>query len=316
MFTAIYKAHEHILKTTKADELANLEPNDIVWVDLHKATEAERKQVELLFEINLDNFELALEMEKVSKYIETQDSIILNSTYLLAKSGEYDELTATQILKNQTLISCRSEELKSFGETRKRIESNQKSFSDGYNVLLTIFEVRIDLNANLLQTLAREVELLGKEITANSTPNEKILLDITALQEKTMVIRENLIDYQRLISAMLKSDRFPGSCNERLRILIKDIGSLIQQIEFSFERLAYLQNTIMGLINLAQNNTIKIFTIISVIFMPPTLIASWYGMNFKMMPELQWAFGYPFAIGLMIFSSIMTLTIFRWNRWL
>jgi magnesium transporter len=96
----------------------------------------------------------------------------------------------------------------------------------------------------------------------------------------------------------------------------KDIGSLLQHAQFISERLEYLQNTFLGLVNIEQNTVIKIFTVVTVVFMPPTLIASIYGMNFKHMPELAWMGGYPFAIALMILSSMLFLWYFRRKKWL
>ncbi|MNX82568.1 Magnesium transport protein CorA [compost metagenome] len=103
---------------------------------------------------------------------------------------------------------------------------------------------------------------------------------------------------------------------ERLRVIMKDVMSLLQHTQFSFERLEYLQDTLMGLVNIEQNKIIKIFTVVSVVFMPPTLIASVYGMNFRVMPELNFKFGYPIAIVLMIASSVFTLLFFKRKKWL
>jgi magnesium transporter len=102
----------------------------------------------------------------------------------------------------------------------------------------------------------------------------------------------------------------------KVKIIIKDINSLIDHTNFLFERLEYLQNTFLGLVNIDQNKIIKIFTVVTVIFMPPTLIASLYGMNFKFIPELNWIFGYPFAIVLMISSSLVALLFFKKQKWL
>jgi magnesium transporter len=98
--------------------------------------------------------------------------------------------------------------------------------------------------------------------------------------------------------------------------MIQDVDSLVSHTSFLFERLEYLQNTFLGLIDMEQNKIIKIFTVMTVVFMPPTLIASLYGMNFQFMPETQWEYGYPMALGLMVLSSLMTLFFFRWKKWL
>jgi len=119
-----------------------------------------------------------------------------------------------------------------------------------------------------------------------------------------------------VMSAILKSERFPAKKDERIRIMLKDTGSLLTHTAFSFERLEFLQNTFLGLMNIEQNKIIKMFSVVAVIFMPPTLIASMYGMNFKLLPELEWQFGYPFAILLMMASSGLTLLYFRRKGWL
>ena len=115
---------------------------------------------------------------------------------------------------------------------------------------------------------------------------------------------------------MLKSKLFPKEDYENMRIMIKDVGSLLDHTSFNFERLEFLQNTFLGLVDMEQNRIIKIFTVVTVIFMPPTLIASAYGMNFKFMPELDQVWGYPFAILLMALSSVFTLLFFRRKKWL
>lgn len=131
-----------------------------------------------------------------------------------------------------------------------------------------------------------------------------------------MLMRENIIDKQRVISSMLRSEFISDELQPRLTIIIKDINSLIEHIKFSFDRLDYLQDAFLGYVNIEQNKIIKIFTIVSVIFMPPTLIASIYGMNFLFMPELDKKWGYPIALLLMVLSSLIILFYFRKRKWL
>ncbi|MNU90573.1 Magnesium transport protein CorA [compost metagenome] len=149
-----------------------------------------------------------------------------------------------------------------------------------------------------------------------SDPEEKTLRKIAELQENTILIRESITDKQRLISALMRSPFIDNETGERLRVIMKDVMSLLQHTQFSFERLEYLQDTLMGLVNIEQNKIIKIFTVVSVVFMPPTLIASVYGMNFRIMPELNWSFGYPVAVIMMIASSVLTLLYFKRKKWL
>jgi magnesium transporter len=115
---------------------------------------------------------------------------------------------------------------------------------------------------------------------------------------------------------MLKSRLFPKELLPRLTMIVKDINSLFEYTRFGFERLDYLQDTFLGMVNIQQNKIIKIFTVVSVIFLPPTLIASMYGMNFANMPELSWKFGYPFSIALMVAFSGAVLWYFKRKKWL
>jgi magnesium transporter len=146
--------------------------------------------------------------------------------------------------------------------------------------------------------------------------DEDILIQIKNLQEKVTILRQNIMDKQRVISNLLKCDFFPEELQPRLTMVIKDINSLFEYTRFGFDRLDYLQDTFLGLVNIEQNKIIKIFTVVNVIFLPPTLIASMYGMNFKNMPELDWQLGYPFSIALMIVFTLIVLLIFRLKKWL
>ncbi|HIQ24524.1 MAG TPA: magnesium and cobalt transport protein CorA, partial [Persephonella sp.] len=118
------------------------------------------------------------------------------------------------------------------------------------------------------------------------------------------------------LSALLKSYKVPKPLREEFRIMIKDVNSLIDYANFNFDRLDYLQNTFLGLLNIEQNKVMKIFTLMSVIFLPPTLIAAIYGMNFQYMPELGWKYGYPLTLILMVLSAITPLYIFKKKGWL
>ncbi|MBC7915143.1 MAG: magnesium and cobalt transport protein CorA, partial [Pyrinomonadaceae bacterium] len=198
-----------------------------------------------------------------------------------------------------------------------RIKSSPGSYSNGYQILLTILETSIDLDADLIEGLAKRIAELNQQlILKKNRPDEEILIQLSLFQNETMSLRENIIDKQRLISSLMKSSIFPEEHKDVLRIMIRDISSILEHNKFAFERLEYLQDTFMGFVNIEQNRIIKIFTVATVAFMPPTLIASIYGMNFEFMPELAWKQGYLFAILLMFLSSIITLIYFKKKNWL
>jgi magnesium transporter len=198
-------------------------------------------------------------------------------------------------------------DLKIFADTVRRLKSPsslENNKEHGLNVFLTVLETRIDGDADLIEAINRKLNAFSRELLTQRSLKEDLLLGIAQLQENVMVLHETITEKQRVVSSMIRIPEFNKIENERLKIIMNDITSLIQHSQFSSERLEYLQNTFLGLANIEQNQVIKIFTVVTVVFMPPTLIASIYGMNFSFMPELKWATGYPFAIALMIVSSV------------
>ncbi len=316
MLRVFYNHKGKILRETDPEALADLMEEDIFWVDLHYASPEEKAIVEKLFTVSFQTAQQAEEIESSSRYIETEDMLIVNSNFLTLREEGYGNHPVSFILHNDILFTSRSADLRSFAETVRKMKIIPHQHDTGIKQLVAIFETRVDLDADLIEAVARDISSITKTLGYDKNIDEDVLLKITRFQETTMLLRENIVDKQRVVSAMLRSQHFPADSYERLRILIKDINSILEHANFSFERLEYLQNTFLGLVNIEQNKIIKIFTVVSVIFMPPTLIASIYGMNYEVMPELGFTFGYPMALGLMVLSSLVTLWLFRRKRWL
>ncbi|HEY8400126.1 MAG TPA: magnesium/cobalt transporter CorA [Cytophagaceae bacterium] len=316
MIAIYYKSGTNILKSVDKEDLGTIPTSDIVWIDLNFPRQDEQQLVEEIMHVNLHNRQQAEEIEISSKYIELENAIIINSSFLVESDAYLKNETVTFILKDNWLITYRNADLKAFKDTVKKFKANMQSYYNGFHFLVSLFEHKIDLNADLLEDLSKEITSISKTISLGDNLDESLLLKINNYQERTMVLRENIIDKQRIVSAMLRSEAYPTEVYNKLRILIKDISSILDHSSFNFERLEYIQNTFLGLVDLQQNKIIKIFTVVSVIFLPPTLIASVYGMNFHKMPELDWEMGYPFAIFLMVLSSVTTLLVFRRKRWL
>ncbi|MBJ2176502.1 magnesium/cobalt transporter CorA [Aureibaculum sp. A20] len=290
-----------------------LNPN-IIWIDIFNATKEEITEVEKYFNVELFTSQESEEIESSSKYNETEDEIGINLNFLRTEKRNHVNEPVSFILKKNFLITQREQEYKTFLDTYKKIKSVQPK--NGTDVLLSILDTRIDFDADLIEDLTDKISGISKGLVKDNNLEREILLKITGYQESTISIRENIIEKQRILSAILKSKFFPQKNYEIIQVMIKDVGSLLDHTSFNFERLEFLQNTFLGLVNMEQNRIIKIFTVVTVIFMPPTLIASMYGMNFKFIPELDKPWGYPFAIGLMIISSVLTLLFFKRKRWL
>jgi magnesium transporter len=297
---------------TNPDDCARM-----VWVDLQSSDEEERKRVENTFGIELFTPQEAEEIESSSRYFEDEESIEANNAFIIHENKTYFTAPVSFILKKEILFTVRNADVRSFAETVRKLKIYKNSTTlKGLHILLTILETQIDLDADFIELVTKLTNNVSKSLIKEKSYSEDILIHITELQENTILARESIVDKQRLVSSLLKSASVGDIEKDRLRIVIKDVNSLLQHTEFSFERLEYLQNTFLGLVNIEQNKVIKIFTVVTVVFMPPTLIASIYGMNFHLMPELSSNYGYPFALVLMIVSSLGFLWFFKRRKWL
>ena len=309
-----YKENEKIRIARQLDILKEIDKKDIIWIDLVDVKEEVENELEQFLKIYIQEDEEIEEIEMSSRYIQTDDSIVANANFLL---DSYDVEPVSFIIKNDILVSVRDVDLQSFNDTVKKMFVNTRNFPTGYHVLVALMETRVEFDADMIEDTTDKITKLSEKITkASDKVDEDVLIQIKDLQEKVTIIRQNIMEKQRVISTILKCDFFPDDLQPRLTMIIKDINSLFEYTKFGFDRLDYLQDTFLGLVNIEQNKIIKIFTVVNVIFLPPTLIASMYGMNFDFMPELHWQYGYLFSLGLMIAFTLIVLLIFRLKKWL
>ncbi len=314
------KESSRVVSSSDLEKLNDLSYDEVLWIDLVSPTADERTAVESFLNISLQTQQQAEEIESSSRYYETESALYANTSFLISdKDSGLSTEQVSFILCEGVLVSIRPIGLRAFNETIRRLYANHRMYPTCFHVMVSVLESRIDIDADMLEVIAKEVTLLNKQPldkTAEVRLDSDLLLKINSLQESTMMLRESVIDKQRVVSSILKSERFPSDTVPKLNLIIRDIGSLVSHADFAFERLEFLQNTVMGLISLEQNKVIKIFTVASLIFMPPTLISSIYGMNFHHMPELGWSLGYPWALLLMVLSVAITLTFFKIKKML
>lgn len=314
MIRIFYREGDKVLKETDVKQLAVLE--NIIWVDLQSPSSDEEEWVENKCDISIQTPAEIAEIESSSRYFERNNEITCNSTYLRLDDGQYSKHPVSFILKKSTLYTFRQAELSTFADVNRKIKTNNEIFNSGYDVMMSIQETRIDLDADMIEKVSHEISGFSKLLTTGSNKYSELLLEITGLQENTMTLRESIIDKQRVLSYLLKSINFPEDKKGRLRIVLKDINSLIEHSAFNFERLEYLQDTITGLINIEQNRIMKRFTVFSIAFLPPTLISGIFGMNFVVMPMLSSEWGFFASIVLMMLSSSIVLLIFKRKGWI
>ncbi len=316
MTTIYLKQYNKIVRNPDAKLFEELGYDDILWIDLLSPSLKEQKEVENFMEINLQSRQEVEEIETSSKYFETENAIFANTNFFVSQSGSFTTEPVSFAVSEGVLITMRNSEYRTFTEAEKRLQMNYRAYPTGYHMLISILEIRIDADADMVEAMSKQIAALSKDITDSEKVAQTEVKRISMLQENTMLIREIIFDRQRILSGILKSERFPNDIYPRLQLMIKDVNSIINHADFSFERLDFLRETTLSLINLELNNTTKIFTTASVFFMPATLIASIYGMNFRFMPELEWKYGYLFAIGFILLVSFLTYRFFKLKKWL
>ncbi len=327
MITLYLKQFNKIIRNADLKLFDSLNCEDVLWIDMLDPSFKEQRIVETFMDISLQTRQQIEEIETTSKYSESENSIISNSNFFLPQEEDFIiEPVSFIITKSKALVSVRNYEMRTFRDAEKRLQMSFKSYPTGFHIFASLLEVRIDYDADLVEATAKAVAALSRDIAREDNIDKQILRRIGRLQENTMMLRENIFDRQRVLWMIRRSERFPADISPRLQLMIKDVNSLISHADFAFQRLDYIQDSALGLINIEQNEIVKIFSVAAVIFMPATLIASIYGMNFSFMPELSWSYtlengdvvplGYIFAICLILLSSCATIWFFKFKKWL
>ena len=296
---------------------------EALWIDLENPSPEVTAQIEALYEVRFPSSQEEAEIEASSRY-QVEDDYVRISLRLLELSTsdqngpQLQEQSLSILWLPNKLITLRKHQTRILADLVRRLKTATPPPRTPHHILLALLEQIVDTDADHVELLSQLIYRLSTEIKNFSDVDvqQSIVLRIQALQELIIRLREGLFDIQRVLSLLIRSQNFTEDNRETIRILLKDISSLIDHTNFAFQRLEALQNTLLSLINIDQNRIIKIFTVITVVFMPPTLIASVYGMNFDFMPELHWKYGYLFAWMVIIISSLITLWYFRWRRWL
>ena len=259
MITIYLKQYNKIIRNADVELFDELGYDDILWIDMITPSIKEQKSVEKFMEISLQTKQQVEEIESTSKYSETETAIISNSNFFVPTGDSFVVEPVSFIISNEgVLVSVRNAESRTFRETEKKLQMNYRNYSTGYHIFISLLEVRIDFDADLVELVAKQVSALSKDINSEDSIDKDLIHRINGLQESTMVLRENIFDRQRVLSGILRSERFPHDIYPRLQLMIKDVNSLINHADFSFQRLDYIQDAALGLINIEQNEIVKI----------------------------------------------------------
>ncbi len=299
-------------------DLEKIEP---IWVDLLAPTKAQRHLIGQFYGLDLPDPDELTDLEASARfYVEqNQEEIHINSDFLLDKEGEARSVPVAFVLRGDTLFSVRDEELPVFRLQRLRARTQPGFVSDSRDLLLDLYGAEAEYSADSLENIYTKLESVSRNVLSQTMTDEeaaRTLADIAEEEDLNGRIRRNMLDTQRAVSFLLRRKLLSPTQLEDAQQILRDIESLNSHTAFLFDKINFLMDATVGFININQNKVIKIFSVASVALLPPTLIASIYGMNFNNMPELDWVFGYPFALGLMVFSVLIPYLFFRRKGWL
>ena len=321
MLNIFYRENGKILLSQSEKDFSRITLQDTVWIDLVDPEGAEKRVVEAFLGTEIQSRAQAEEIESSSRYFESDDAIFANTNFLTPGPEEYQMQAVSFTIVDETLTTLREVPLRSFTELQRRMQVNPKQYPSGFSVFASILDQRVDLDADMIEILSKEISQYARRINEEEDIDKELLIDISQLQENTMVVRENVVDKQRLISNLMRSSKVPRNLETRLNVLLQDISSLINHTNFCFERLEYLQDTVLGLINLEQNKIMKVFTVVSVFLMPPTLIAGFYGMNVRLpmiaadQPNASF-WNWIIILGIMAISCLVIWYVFKKKKML
>ncbi|MDY6891439.1 MAG: magnesium/cobalt transporter CorA [Pseudomonadota bacterium] len=287
------------------------------WIDLQEPDPQERTRVEQLFPETLPDADEVEEIESSARYFVEGSDLHVHSLFLYQSEGRFKTATVAFTLQPERLISTRDVELPDFRLTRLRARRGWIEANSPLQILMALFEQKVDNLADQLEDLHRDLEQLSVEILENREAELGDQLDrLSKLEDSNGKIRLCLMDTQRSTSFLLRHIRDQKREVKTFREILRDLDTLMAHATFVFEKINFLMNAAQGFINIRQNQIIKIFSIAAVVFLPPTLVGTVYGMNFELMPELSWAYGYPMALGLMVVSAISPYLLFKRKGWL
>ena len=241
MLNIFYRENGKIFCLEGEKSLKDLRLEDVVWIDLIQPSGAEKHSVEDFLGTEIQSRAQAEEIESSSRYYEADDAIFANTNFLTPGPEEYMMQPVSFTIVEDTLTTLREVPLRSFTELQRRLQVNPKQYPSGFSVFASILDQRVDLDADMIELLSKEISQYSKRISDQEDIDEELLIDISRLQENTMIVRENVVDKQRLISNLMRSSQVPKSLEGRLNVLLQDISSLINHTNFCFERLEYLQ---------------------------------------------------------------------------
>ena len=322
----VYLPRGTSLERQVIDEAGTI-PAGAVWFDLVTPTVAEDKLLEGTLGIAVPTREEMQEIEVSSRLYQENGARYMTATLMCQSDTATPKTTAvTFILAGHKLVTVRYDEPRPFTLISNKLARQCAPTVSGESILMDLLDAVIDRNADILERAGAEIDRASHDIfepegrrVDRTITYRYILKTIGRKGDLTSKVRESLVSIGRLVLYLANEAdtmKWPKEMRAQLKSMQRDVQSLSDHATYLANKVTFLLDAMIGVMSVEQNNIIKIFSVAAVALMPPTLIASIYGMNFKHMPELDWSFGYPLAIALMVIAAILPYWFFKWKRWL
>ncbi|NBC23304.1 MAG: magnesium/cobalt transporter CorA [Gammaproteobacteria bacterium] len=292
---------------------------DCQWIDLVAPDDQERTLIDRRYGEVVPDADEMEELEASARYYTDDDGIHVHSLFMYRQDGRVKNGTVAFTLKPDRLITSRDHEMPDFRLLRLRVRNARVEARTPVDVMLTLLEQKVEHLADELEHLYQELDEVSYSVLKEEPDGGDLESDIDELAEiedTNGKVRLCLMDTQRSVSYLVRHIRDYPEVIEGCREVLRDGESLLAHTNFVSEKVNFLMTAAQGFMGIQQNQIIKIFSIAAVVFLPPTLVASIYGMNYAVMPELQWQYGYPFAVALMIVAGIAPYLFFKRKGWL
>jgi magnesium transporter len=300
-------------------------PDSAIWFDLVQPSQQEDKLVESKLGIGVPTREEMQEIEPTSRLYVENGARYMTATLMFQSDTDTPRTTAvTFILSGHRLITVRYEDPRPFTIVENKLCRTCPSGMTGETVLMDLLEAVIDRCADILERVGAEIDRVSHDIfEPEGDEREKsyneVLRTIGRKGDLTSKVRESLVSVGRVLLYLANeadSMRWAKETRAQLRGMQRDVQSLSDHAGYLSNKIQFLLDAFLGMVTLEQNKVIKIFSIAAVVFLPPSLVGTIYGMNFKYMPELEWVIGYPMALVLVLIAAVAPYYFFKWKKWL
>ena len=303
-------------------------PEKVIWLDLLNPTEEEKEFVESRAGLRVPSFEALSEIESSSRLIVDHGTLYLSMPAVAQGDTEdYHVSPIGFVLSQRFLVTIRFADNSTFKAVAEKVRSDE-SLRNSAGVFTTLMEGLVDRGADVLERLAADLDRISRVVFRDnfrrrrntvraSETLRRALRDVGAIGDRLSLAREVFLGIDRIIPFVLslRHDWIAGEFGGRLEGVGRDVASLNAFQEHLSNKVQFLLDAVLGFINIAQNDLFRILTVVSVVGIPPTVVVGIYGMNFKFMPELNWSWGYPFGLAMVVLSALIPLVWFKWRRW-